>query len=952
MSSSDFRLPDLQRLAFEVDQSREQVVGNLASLGSTVSIWWAGMHGEMPEWAKNHIQLHREFQNRVNDFSYKSEEDIPREVLQILDKSDKVVTELAQKVDYSAFLALGLEKEGTVDENHLLTSKKGAKIAHSQKEWHLNLGLLMTLYNKTEDPEMKKLIEFLALNYLAKAAPIDLSQLRLGAVDTSELEKMFQFGVMQQMAYHREDSIYEPHISAQIQKTLAVDPSSAWGYFFLTDTTEYQEILPLFFNMMDMSKEIIAESTEGWSNNLTDALEEHFKTNSQDPYKQPIDPRITVDLTDLIGEEIQTNGDPSKEAQYASKIAEIESEMERAIEMTIEKIKNKYPELLQTAEDETKLRVFLKFNILSICRTEINETAVLKSVFLFADPSHYLLPEGTSQFLRLKGDSDYLSKAICSDKTPFASNGLHAFVNYSGMRLGGVSGRQKVFNFMNLEEFLRSIHGGHQIAEYKVHGKNVEAYKKDEVLTSNLFQGFQMEMNDPALAEDKPQIAILGKATANTFAGLLAEISKKKWEELNRNPETRMILQQSLFRAMQHFASARSSKNDFNTFALKMELAQCEIATILAITSPFKDADFQKIYIDRLTVIPEQFRDHAKAGVAKSAMNVFAGVNAAVYEMNPSLERAHCEGAYFEQVAFLGKNRTTQEVLSNPEVKSVDLYVGEFNHNIDIHMKHHHYSQGAVCEDIKQILEQKKDTEHLTVAIDVTVDLVNSPDVQALLEDETLSKEIQSGRLNVVFFRSGQKFDMLGFDNYYGAPFWMVNNGKEQWKGFDRLMTSPAHKTDSLSMQWLCLVNKYAPQSLDDYRNRIFANARNILDRVPEDFTLGGKYAEVVRISTVDNAMQPNFIDLKILHPKCGPIGSKMKTQLAKRFKDAGVKIHQRGSFGFYHVNWNTIAAFHDDAGPRNIRINPGLNIAENQIILDFIREDLPKICDEFSALP
>ncbi len=406
-----------------------------------------------------------------------------------------------------------------------------------------------------------------------------------------------------------------------------------------------------------------------------------------------------------------------------------------------------------------------------------------------------------------------------------------------------------------------------------------------------------------------------------------------------------MILQQSLFREMQHLAAAENNTGDFTKFAGAIELAQSEIATILALTSPFKEGDFQKIYQAQLDIVPKQFKDNVKAGVAKSAMNTFAGVNAAVQQMSPSLERVHGAGAYFEEISFLGENKTTREVLDNPDVSSVDLYVGEFHHNINIHIDTDSYKAGAVKDEIRQILDQKKGTKHLTVAVDVTIDFVNSPKAKELLEE--FSEEIEDGMLNFVFFRSGQKFDMFGMDNYYGGPFWMVNNGGEQWKGFDQLTTSDTHKTDPLSMQWFCLANKYAPQALDDYRGQIFNNARNIIKDIPADFTKGGEIAKQVRVSTVDDDMEASFIDIKVLHPKCGAVVGKMKQRLAQRFADAGVKMHERSSFGFYHANWNVIPAYHDDEGLRNVRINPGLNPEENQIILDFIKEDIPAILTE-----
>jgi hypothetical protein len=994
---------NIERLAADTERSRQKVQTKLGSFKGKRAVWWAGVKHRMPKWAATHIERHKILEKAVNEMrAAGQEEEIPEIAIRSLSESKEVMKKLAKKVDYPSYLRAISPETTTVDEGRLLTTETGKPIQKSQSEWHLNLGLLMNAYNQTKDPVIKKKIQFLALNYLAKAAPTDLSGLGLSSDNTviKQLEEMFQFGANPDIPYHRETSVYESGIHSQLRSILSRDPSVIGSHTYLTDSTDYEDLLPLFYTVMHISKkepveeviqsqqpeiegmvqaeeteqaqeaEPVAETeqaqeaepvveaeqthalnidhlTEGWTNTFESAIVDHFQRNPDDPFNTYMSSVIIADLTSLIGEDIQTNRDPTKEATFSTKITTIKEGIETAIDQAILNIKEKHPELCQTPEDEQKIRVFLKFHITCICRTEINDIAVLKPIQIFNNPSHFLLPEGITDFLNLNDSSSLsLARKIIGDSDALRNQRTTEFVNISGIRLGGVSGRQKIFNFMDLSEYLRTFSEQSQMTEYVVRGKNVEAFKKDEVTTSVLFQRFKTTMNNEELVADKPQVAILGKATADIFEGLMTETSDEKWADLNADPGTRMILQQSLFRFMIHINDAERNIGDFTKFSLAIELAQSEIATILAITSPFKEEDFQDIYRARLDIVPDQFKDKVKAGVTKSAMNTFTGINAAVREINPALERAHGKGAYFEEVGYLGENKTTQDILNNSEIKSIDLYIGEFHHNIDIHMDHDHYTPGAVGAEIKQLLDQKKDTKHLTVAIDCTIDFINSPHAKALLEE--FSKEIEDGKLNFVFFRSGQKFDMLGVDNYYGSSFWMVNNGGTQWKSFDRLTTSDAHKTDSLSMQWFCLANKYAPKSLDDYRGRIFANARSILNQVPADFKSGGQYADRIRVSTVDEEMQPSFIDIKILHPNCANISEKMKERLAERFAKAKAKVHARSSFGFAHANLNIIADGYGDGGPRNVRINPGLNPEENQIILDFIQLDIPAILQEF----
>jgi len=327
-------------------------------------------------------------------------------------------------------------------------------------------------------------------------------------------------------------------------------------------------------------------------------------------------------------------------------------------------------------------------------------------------------------------------------------------------------------------------------------------------------------------------------------------------------------------------------------------------------------------------------------------MNAFAGINAAVRAMNPNAERVYGEESYFEEVMFIGKNRSTKDVLANKDIASVDLYVSEFNHNINISTEHSHYTEGEIIRDVEALLKEKPGTKHLTVALDVTIDFINSDKVKKVLTH--FAKEIQEGKLNFVFFRSGQKFDMLGMDNYYGASYWTVNNGGEQWKGFDSMMRSETYKTDPLTRQWFSLVNKYAPAALDTYRGRIFENAKAILKEVPKELLPGASKDQQIRVSTVDKNMEPAFIDIKILNDHPEKTMEFLHKKLYERFAKAGVKMHSRGSFGFYHPNFNVIPA-KEDLKPRNIRINPGLNPEDNKIIVAFLK-DIPKLMVEFEA--
>jgi len=273
----------------------------------------------------------------------------------------------------------------------------------------------------------------------------------------------------------------------------------------------------------------------------------------------------------------------------------------------------------------------------------------------------------------------------------------------------------------------------------------------------------------------KPAL-ILGQSTLDLVKGLLAEIPEDKWIRLNADPQKRQIIQTSLFRLLEHLTIAENNMSNFTKFTQAIELAHCEIATLLAITTPFNENDFSEIFNQQLYHVPPELRNFVKSGITKSAMNTFAGINAAIISQQPHLERVYGKGSYFEEIQFIGDQRSTEEVLENPKIDHVDLYVGEFNHNISLDQNLNEYQATDIIGEVEALLAAKPNTEHMTVAVDCTIDFLHSKRANTLLEH--FSKEIQEGKLNFVFFRSGQKFDMLGMDNYYGAPFYMIKMGQ------------------------------------------------------------------------------------------------------------------------------------------------------------------------------
>lgn len=866
-------------------------------------IWIQMEVGVMPQWAENQIIATKKLEDAIVNCQ-KVGIEIPDDVSQDLSECREIVREISDKVDAVAFNELmKIDRQVVQGSSGLLSGARPSdKIAEHEFEWHVNFGLMMLAYRRAQSPELKKEINFLILNYLAKAAPISFERLEhvLGnQKGMRESQDKFNLGYFVDHGYHREKSVFTDLFRVKLLKDYA--HTLAEQFLFTLDTTKIEHLFPVKFHLVPLlKKEAVSQIKEIVLKHFQDHLEDHFDTVLQ---KQ-----ILFDLTAVLSEWMVTCGEMDKQLEFDVKVAEVKSFLNDVIGEVVKEITSENPKILKTVESENSLVDFIKENILAV------------------------------SFSSHKG-IDAIVPIPVLGRSPVD---LGNFLNLTGLRMGGVSSRMKIHELFTLDELL----GGTDLkmAEYSVPGvQDVIYYPQfDQVTETHVFRRFEEHMSSVLSVDGYSAYGILGKTTVDLIQGLRNEITDEAWLALNRDPvdledpqksdhlARRMILQTSLFRLLQGLAEAESSTHDFIKFTNAIELVHCEIATLLELTLPFQADDFQDIYKQQLSFVPADFQDTIIAGVTKSAMNTFAGVCSAVMSTVKDSQFAHGQDSYFEQVYVVGENTRIDKIFKDPAITKVDLYIGEFNHNINPNRDYHHYTAGSVIEDVEKLLKNKK-SEHLTVALDSTIDLVNSRKAKELLT--RFHDEIERGELNLIIFRSGQKFEMLGMDNYYGSPFYMVNNGKAQWDAFKALRTEEAYQTDPLSIQWFCLVNKYAPSMLDLYRSAIISNSRNLLDRVPEELKSAGS---PLRISTVDSEMSPAFLDLKIVDLRY--IDKYIVEEIFyKKMIAEGRKVHSRGSFGFYHPNFNFIDA-------TTLRINPGLDPKDNEIIVEVLKEIVREI--------
>ncbi len=670
--------------------------------------------------------------------------------------------------------------------------------------------------------------------------------------------------------------------------------------FIPTDTEDLEHLFPLKFTVINPNK----------SEEMKSMLETHFQRGDR-PWKIDLEKPFLFDLTNLL------KGDLKNEKGFITKYEEFKKNLDSYIDSLSNELITNNPKL---RKHKGEIKNFIKKNITSVCRVRWGEITGIKLLPLFS---------------RLQGT-----------KLLKANHQLNAFISETGIPMGAVHMRRYIPEMYGIDEDIRyavpviprepPTEKVPQENIKKSEFKNLSLFTRLTTLFSTADEREKWQSEKVKILSTKPHIVVLGKATMDLLNGLMDEISEEKWDTLYQDPVRGPVLHASLFKIRNFLATAELSTGKYAQFAQEIELAHCEIATLLELFRPFEEGSFEETCKEQLgeSLAPNELSPLFQAGLGKTSVNICAGINEAVLRQKPDAQRIYSTGFYYEQAALSG-SQNFDELLENPDAKKVDLYFGQSNPGIEVTEDTTKYKRRDIAADVHRLLDEDRAAQHLTVGVDATIDHLYSTNIRELLEE--FKEEIQEGRLNFIFFRSGQKLDQMGMDCYYGAPFYIVNNGEEQWKNFDTLSKHPVHQADILSQQWFSLSTKYAADSLEKYRQLIFDNTRYVLDRIPENLKPGKKNKQQIRINTIDKDIDATFLDLKVTGPFHYGRSAVFLGMLYQMFQEKGIKLFTRGSFGFYHIN---SAVFEVNAikEASTTRINPGLNPEENDALLEYLK--------------
>ncbi|GAB4226288.1 MAG: hypothetical protein Tsb0021_02210 [Chlamydiales bacterium] len=288
------------------------------------------------------------------------------------------------------------------------------------------------------------------------------------------------------------------------------------------------------------------------------------------------------------------------------------------------------------------------------------------------------------------------------------------------------------------------------------------------------------------------------------------------------------MMQIFYFRVFQALGEINFRQQDVIAVNQQLEIIHQEMQNILAFCRPYGKEDLAKSVASQLYregVVPKELgslRVYAKPSASRTAFSILSSAETQKGSADLSiLTMTHC---YYETDMQIqsAKNYSVnsfdaEEFSKNGSChldkdKPFDIYFSEFDHNISLDLNE--YVSYPLWNHVIYLIENGYAAESFTVAIDITMDDGNSDKISKFLKHPKIAHWIKEGRLNVAFYRSCQKFDMLGMDNYYGGLSYTINDAVH-FEKFNSRMTHPQDQLKGLSYQGITFLQKHAYESIN-----------------------------------------------------------------------------------------------------------------------------------------
>ncbi len=276
-------------------------------------------------------------------------------------------------------------------------------------------------------------------------------------IKEENFKNLFQLGFFTNHEYHREGNKLTRDFNTKISSLLAnTVQSNPLCQLYILDTVNIDSIFPLQFNPIDI------EDQSG-ATKMKDILIQHLHDNTEDPLGKNLTKGILFDLSKDLGQLAYTDGDQKKEAEFNEKFDVARKKIDTLIDSTIDEIKKSDPSIFNSKDDEERIKNYIKKNIITVCRIPIKDFGAIITLPLFETKSSFEL-----------GD----------------------LIKLSGLRMGAVSLRKNVNEFLSIDKLINIGPLEIRKAEYSVPGSQLTVYfpSTKSVTGTNLFTEFERKM--------------------------------------------------------------------------------------------------------------------------------------------------------------------------------------------------------------------------------------------------------------------------------------------------------------------------------------------------------------------------------------------------------------------------------------------------------------------------
>jgi hypothetical protein len=779
-------------------------------------------------------------------------------------------------------LFLNAQEEHYLDPHSLIKgSVKHSRIKPEHWQWFLNQAVLLSKSDRT-DKATQRTLDLLTLHAYSKVSTI-------GEQDTKVLGVQGSPIFSEECGYHRVTR--NPLLTAvdeAFSKEMGLKPWEAQ----LICSPLVREVLKREYPQPEL--DLAVESTKKYELLIEGLLKDAKKGR----YPKH---RILVDLSDLL----KANNTNPKE------IPKLVHELEIIF---LAKLHYIFPEFSAKAEVADKLISKLHLLIFTEHKTADQVHHILVIPNFLVDPGEKFGEESNK----------LLQRGLVCNRQGFFARELSPLISRTGYRISPDKAKAAWLSICNISSILKEI----GLPEVKLAGKGSVIPKVctsfRDFLNQPVVSKFRNLGNGPDVA---PYLKVLPEVTVRLLEGLANYDIQKIFEGKGIGD----LLQISYFRMMNAMGEAINRKRSLILFNNQLEVLHQEIQTILSIVSPYGEKDFAHSIKRKMTkdhIIPSSLGVagiHLKPSGMHSLSSVLASVEA-LKDTN-HLNVALLDGCYYHEnntleciktydVSSFDSKKLSQygvkAAFELPPAKKLDVLITEFHHNIL--QKEQEYRPENVLLQVKSLIEGGLVSDQFTVVIDNTIDVEKSEDAKQFLADPLIQEKIQAGKLNVVFLRSAQKFDMLSMDNYYGGISITINVEP----GFSKFNLRMNHKDDQLegiNYQGLTHVHKYSDGFLDKFRKAIMGNTRKLYLSLPRAAIFQEGSKNPLQISKlVDDRLF--FLDIKF--PNYPRSASAFNRALVNFAREKNLPFAARASFGFIHTTMTLIDG-------KKLRLNVGM---------------------------